>query len=53
MANAKSPVFNHLNSAINGVVSIRAFGIQEWIGEGTRSKVDTVSLVAQRFPAAP
>ncbi|KAL7412630.1 hypothetical protein BDY24DRAFT_442169 [Mrakia frigida] len=49
MSNAKSPLFNHLNGAINGVVSIRAFGIQEWIGANTRTKVDKWSRTAISF----
>ncbi|KAL7411452.1 hypothetical protein BDY24DRAFT_353656 [Mrakia frigida] len=49
MSNAKSPLFNHLNGAINGVVSIRAYGIQNWIGVTTRTKVDKWTRTAVSF----
>lgn len=29
MSNAKSPLFSHFSAAVNGIVSIRAFGAQE------------------------
>ena len=29
MSNAKSPLFSHFAAAVNGIVSIRAYGAQE------------------------
>lgn len=49
MSNAKSPLFNHLNSAINGAISIRAYGIQDWVESNTREKVNKVRPFSTRL----
>lgn len=49
MSNAKSPLFSHLSSSINGIVSIRAYGAQEQIKRETQVKADKYTRAARAF----
>ncbi|KAJ9125510.1 hypothetical protein QFC22_000471 [Naganishia vaughanmartiniae] len=49
MSNAKSPVFSQLNSAIAGVISIRAYGVQTAFRTDTQGKLDKYTRTATTF----
>lgn len=49
MSNAKSPLFSHFSAAINGIVSIRAYGAQEKLRAQARVKADKYTRTATAF----
>lgn len=49
MANAQSPLLSHVNASIRGAVSIRAYGLQDWVRLSTQEKVDAWARAANTF----
>jgi hypothetical protein len=49
MSNAKSPLFSHFSAAVNGIVSIRAFGAQEKLRREARKRADKYTRAATAF----
>ncbi|KZT36412.1 P-loop containing nucleoside triphosphate hydrolase protein [Sistotremastrum suecicum HHB10207 ss-3] len=49
MSNAKSPVLGHVGAALNGLVSIRAFGAQRMFEEESLRRIDKYSRAACTF----
>lgn len=49
MSNAKSPIYSQLNSAIAGVISIRAYGAQNSFRADTQLKLDRYTRTATTF----
>jgi ABC-type multidrug transport system fused ATPase/permease subunit len=49
MSNAKSPLFSHFAAAVNGIVSIRAYGAQEKLRIEARRKADKYTRTATAF----
>jgi ABC-type transport system involved in cytochrome bd biosynthesis fused ATPase/permease subunit len=49
MSNAKSPLFSHFTAAVNGIVSIRAFGAQEKLRAEARKRADKYTRAATAF----
>ncbi|WVF65767.1 hypothetical protein IAT40_000501 [Kwoniella sp. CBS 6097] len=46
MSNAKSPLFSHLSAAVNGIVSIRAYGAQQKLRAEAQRKADKYTRAA-------
>ncbi|KAG7095647.1 hypothetical protein E1B28_006369 [Marasmius oreades] len=49
MANAKAPVLGHFGSAIAGLTSIRAYGVEEGFKKESRSRINYYSRPARTF----
>lgn len=49
MSNAKSPLFSHFSAAVNGIVSIRAFGAQEQMLREAQKRADKYTRTARAF----
>ena len=49
MSNAKSPLFSHFSAAVNGIVSIRAYGAQEKLRAEARRRADKYTRAATAF----
>jgi ABC-type multidrug transport system fused ATPase/permease subunit len=49
MSNSKSPIYTQLNSAIAGVISIRAYGAQTAFRTDTQGKLDKYTRTATTF----
>lgn len=49
MSNARSPVYSHFGASIAGVVSIRAFGVQEAFKAESRKRIDFYTRPARTF----
>ncbi|WVQ93407.1 hypothetical protein IAU59_000477 [Kwoniella sp. CBS 9459] len=46
MSNAKSPLFSHFSAAVNGIVSIRAYGAQQKLRAEAQRKADKYTRAA-------
>jgi ABC-type multidrug transport system fused ATPase/permease subunit len=46
MSNAKSPLFSHFAAAVNGIVSIRAYGAEEKLRAEARRRADKYTRAA-------
>ncbi|WRT65691.1 uncharacterized protein IL334_002636 [Kwoniella shivajii] len=46
MSNTKSPLFSHFSAAVNGIVSIRAYGAQQKLRAEAQKKADKYTRVA-------
>ena len=49
MSNAKSPLFSHFSAAVNGIVSIRAFGAQDKLRKEAQKRADKYSRAGRAF----
>lgn len=49
MSNAKSPLFSHFSSAVNGIVSIRAFAAQDKMRAEAQRRADKYTRTARAF----
>ncbi|WVR03866.1 hypothetical protein IAU60_000864 [Kwoniella sp. DSM 27419] len=49
MSNAKSPLFSHFSAAVNGIVSIRAYGAQQKLRNEAQRKADKYTRAATAF----
>ncbi|WWC87878.1 uncharacterized protein L201_002776 [Kwoniella dendrophila CBS 6074] len=49
MSNAKSPLFSHFAAAVNGIVSIRAYGAQQKLRAEAQRKADKYTRAATAF----
>ena len=49
MSNAKSPLFSHFAAAVNGIVSIRAYGAQDRLRVEARRRADKYTRTARAF----
>lgn len=49
MSNAKSPLFSHFSSAVNGIVSIRAFAAQDKMRAEAQRRADKYTRAARAF----
>lgn len=49
MSNAKSPLFSHFAAAVNGIVSIRAYGAQDKLRAEARKRADKYTRAATEF----
>jgi len=49
MSNAKTPLYSSFNAAVNGVISIRAYGAQEFFSNELRSRCDKYTRCCVTF----
>lgn len=49
MSNAKSPLFSHFSAAVNGIVSIRAYGAQDKMRREAQLRADKYTRAARAF----
>lgn len=49
MSNARSPVFGHLEAAISGLISIRAYGAETTFKERSLALIDGYTRPARAF----
>lgn len=49
MSNAKSPLFSHFSAAVNGIVSIRAYGAQDKMRQQAQERADKYTRAARAF----
>ena len=49
MSNAKSPLFSHFSAAVNGIVSIRAFGAQDKLRKEAQRRADLYTRAGRGF----
>ena len=49
MSNAKSPLFSHFSAAVNGIVSIRAYGAQDKLRAEAQRRADKYTRTARTF----
>ncbi|ORY22510.1 hypothetical protein BCR39DRAFT_551500 [Naematelia encephala] len=49
MSNTKSPLFSHFSAAVNGIVSIRAYGAQEKLRVEARRRADVYTRAGRAY----
>ncbi|ORX36515.1 hypothetical protein BD324DRAFT_651753 [Kockovaella imperatae] len=49
MSNAKSPLFSHFSAAVNGIVSIRAYGAQDKLRREAQRRADKYTRAGRNF----